>query len=281
MKELRVGDVHVSGLFGVGCLPFSAKGLDADRVRTLLRRFHAAGVRLLDTADVYGPDMNQPGQNERLLASALRGFTCSENFHIATKGGCISTGSKWIPRGTPEHLRRACEASLKNLNSDRIDLYQLHLPDPDVELEVSVEALAHLKAEGKIQHIGLCNVSVDEVSRALRVTEIKSVQINLNPLTFNPNSQRMIEFCKKNELLLIGHSPLGGLLHLDKLHSLPGLQSMAERYSCSTFSLLLAWQLSLGVFPIPGFSRLSTFEETCLGLGIELQAADIDSLKEL
>ncbi|MFO1120089.1 MAG: aldo/keto reductase [Rhodospirillales bacterium] len=172
------GDLTV-GRLGFGAMRLCGPGVwgepaDPAAVSCVLRRAVDLGVTLIDTADAYGPEVN-----ERQIAEAL--YPYPAGLVIATKSGLLRPGpGRWTPDGRPEHLRAACEASLRRLKLERIDLYQLHSPDPRVPFEDSVGTLAELQAAGKIRHIGLSNVSVDELRRARRIAPIASVQNRFN-----------------------------------------------------------------------------------------------------
>src|SRR3954463_12717701 len=153
---------------GLGCMPLSVPGRpdEAQAMRTI----HAAigaGVNLLDTADAYSDGEEDVGRGERLIARALRDVPAAERPLVATKGGHTRPGGRWELDGTPEHLRAACEASLRALETEAIDLYQLHAPDPNVPVEESVGTLADLQREGKIRHIGVSNFSLPQLERVM------------------------------------------------------------------------------------------------------------------
>src|SRR5712691_11260245 len=158
------GDLSVNR-FGFGAMRLTGPGIwgepeDREECKRVLRRALQLGINLIDTADSYGPEVS-----ERLIAETL--FPYPDELVIATKGGLTRPGpNRWVPDGRPEHLREACEGSLKRLRVDRIDVYQFHRPDPKVPFEESVGELVRLKDEGKIRHIGLSNVNVDELERA-------------------------------------------------------------------------------------------------------------------
>ncbi len=176
---LSIGTDIVTRRLGFGAMRLCGPSvwgepLDPPAAKRVLRRVVELGITLIDTADAYGPEVN-----ERLIADALHPYP--DHLVIATKDGLTRPRREaWIRNGRPEHLRSACEGSLRRLKLQRIDLYQLHAPDPAVALEESVGALADLQTEGKIHHIGLSNVSVDELRRALRLAPIVSVQNRYN-----------------------------------------------------------------------------------------------------
>src|SRR5207245_10943690 len=185
------GDLAVNR-FGFGAMRITGEGswcepADREECKRVLRRALELGINFLDTADSYGPEVS-----ERLIAETL--YPYPEELVIATKGGLLRPGpGQWEPDGRPEHLRAACEGSLKRLKVEQIDLYQLHRPDPKVPYEESVGALVELKNEGKIRHIGLSNVTTDHVEQAQQLTPIASVQHRYS--TYEPSSERVLAFC--------------------------------------------------------------------------------------
>ena len=167
----------------------------------LLHRAVELGVNFIDTAEAYGP-----GFNEELIASALHPY--NQGIVIATKGGIIKTAPDDIRAdGKPENLRRGCEASLKRLKVERIDLYQLHCPDPKVPFAESVGMLAKLQQEGKIRHIGLSNVTIDQIEAARRIVNIASVQNRLN--LAERNGEGVLDYCTEHDIAFIPYGPLG------------------------------------------------------------------------
>src|ERR687892_812021 len=162
----------------------------------VIRAALEAGVRLIDTADVYCLDDADIGHNERLVAEALRGWSGDRDaVLVATKGGLTRPGGRWERDGRPEHLRAACERSLRALGVERIGLYQLHAPDPAVPFEESVGALADLRGEGKVRWVGLSNVSVAQIRAAEAITPVASVQNRLNPYFREALESRVVQYC--------------------------------------------------------------------------------------
>lgn len=242
---------------GLGCMPMStSSGRDEDRG---VRAIHAAldaGVTLLDTADAYSLDEAEFGHNERLIAQALRGR--GEEVLVATKGGHVRRGADWELDGSPEHLRAACEESLRRLETDCIGLYQLHRPDPEVPFAESVGALRELRDEGKVRLVGLSNVHVAQLEEALSIVEVASVQNELSPRYPHPLANGEVEACAARGIAFLPWSPLGGIA---AAHEAPGrvapIREAAERHGVSPQRVTLAWLLSLAevVVPIPGASR--------------------------
>jgi pyridoxine 4-dehydrogenase len=192
------GDLVVNRL-GFGAMRLTEKGMwgepdDPEEARRVLRRAVELGVNLIDTADSYGSEVS-----ERLIAEALHPYR--DDLVIATKGGLTRPGGRWAPDGRPEHLRKACEGSLKRLRVEHIDLYQLHRPDPRIAFEDSVWALAVLRDEGKISHVGLSNVGVRELEIALDIVPVASVQNRYN--LSDRSSEAVLQACEREEVRFI------------------------------------------------------------------------------
>jgi aryl-alcohol dehydrogenase-like predicted oxidoreductase len=201
------GDLTVNRL-GFGAMRVTGRGIwgdppDRNEARAVLRRAVELGVNFIDTADSYGPDVS-----EELIAEALHPYP--EDLVIATKGGLVRPGpGQWDPDGRPEHLRQACEGSLRRLRLDQIALYQFHRPDPDVPLEDSIGTLVALKEEGKIRHIGLSNVNEDQLRRAQAMTAIVSIQNRYNP--GDRRSDTLVDLCEQEEMTFLPWAPIQNL----------------------------------------------------------------------
>ena len=217
------GDLTVHRL-GYGAMRITGDGIwgepaDRDGAKATLRRALELGVNFLDTADSYGPDVS-----ETLIAEALHPYP--DDLVIATKGGLERTGpGRWPTNGRPEHLRDACEGSLRRLRLDQIPLYQFHRPDPDVPLEDSIGALAELKDAGKVRHIGVCNVTEAQLRRAQRVTPIVSVQNRYN--VTDRSSETLVDLCEQEQLAFLPWAPI---LDLDRV---PLVKEVAERHGAT------------------------------------------------
>jgi len=209
-----------------------------------------------------------------LIAEALHPYP--EDLVIATKGGLVRPGpGRWEPNGRPPHLRKACEGSLRRLRVDQIDLYQFHRPDPKVPFEESVGALVQLKAEGKIRHIGLSNVSVEELERAQRLTPIVSVQNRYSLL--EQTSEALLRECEEQGLAFLPWRPIeGGAL------SGPVLE-IASRVHATPGQVALAWLLahSPATLLIPGTSKVTHLEENVAAAALTLAPADLAALDQL
>jgi pyridoxine 4-dehydrogenase len=235
---------------------------DRDRAKEALRRAVALDVNFIDTADSYGPEAS-----ERLIAEAL--YPYPEALVIATKGGLVRPGpGQWVPDGRPEHLRGACEGSLRRLRLDRIDLYQFHRPDPRVPIAESVGALAELKDEGKIRHIGVSNVTEQQFREAERVTAIVSVQNRYNVI--DRSSEPMLDLCDQEMLVFIPWAPI------EQTGTVPALMAAARRRGVTERQVALAWLLTRSpqVLPIPGSGDPEHVEQNIAAATIELTAAE-------
>jgi pyridoxine 4-dehydrogenase len=237
---ITIGDLTV-GRLGYGAMRITGEGIwgpprDHDEAIRVLRRAVELGVTLIDTADSYGPNVS-----EELIAEALHPYP--EGVVIATKGGKVRPGpGNWVDDGRPEHLREACDGSLARLRLDRIDVYQLHAPDRKVPLEESVGALKELQAEGKIRHIGLSNVTIDELERAEQIVPIVSVQ-NLYHAD-NRSSDDVLAACEERGIPFLPWFPLG-----------------AGKASSPVDALVELLQRSPVMLPIPGTSSVAHLEE--------------------
>ena len=240
-----------------------------------------AGVRLIDTADVYCLDDSDLGHNERLVADALRGWNGPRNeVLVASKGGLTRPGGRWERDGRPEHLRRACERSLRALGVDRIAIYQLHAPDPKVPFEESVGALADLRREGKIHSVGLSNVSVAQIRAAEAMVPIASVQNRLNPFFREALEEGVVAYCEERGIGFLAYSPVGGGRLNRKLPEHPVLLPMAAKLGVSAHALVLAWVLSRSpaVIAIPSARRLEHALDSVRAGELELSAEDLAAI---
>ena len=268
------GDLDVRRL-GYGAMRITGDGIwgppgDPEGAKRLLRRVVELGINLIDTADSYGPEVS-----ENLIAEALHPYP--DGLVIATKGGLRRTGpGQWPRDGRPERLKECCEASLRRLRLDRIDLYQLHSPDPQVPLEDSVGALKELQDEGKIRHVGVSNVSREELERARAVVEVVTVQNRYN-LT-ERHSESVLEACERDGLGFIPWFPLA----IGEL-ARPGgpLDDLARRHDAAPGQLALAWLLARSpvMLPIPGTASVEHLEENVAAQSIELDRDEVERLE--
>jgi len=262
------GDLSVNRL-GFGAMRITGEGIwgwppDRGNALEVLRRAVELGVDLIDTADAYGPETS-----ELLIAEALHPYP--KDLVIATKGGLTRPGpGQWVPNGRPEYLTRCVENSLKRLQLERIDLYQLHRIDPKVPMEESLGALKKMQEAGKIRHVGLSEVSPEEIDRARKVLPIVSVQNQYN--IGNRKWEKTLTYCEKEGLGFMPWSPIGGNRGLKD----NALEAAARDYHASVVQLALAWLLhrSPAMLPIPGTSSVAHLEENMAAAKLKLTAED-------
>ncbi|HXQ53607.1 MAG TPA: aldo/keto reductase [Stellaceae bacterium] len=261
VDRMGFGALHI---VGAGASSFGAPK-DRGEAAALLRHVVERGVRLIDTADSYGPHIS-----ETLIAEALHPYP--KGVVIATKGGLLRpSAGRWDADCRPAHLVAACEASLKRLKLERIDLYQLHTVDPKVPLEDSVGALVGLQRQGKIRHIGLSNVDKRQLARARKTATIVSVQNHYN--LADRSSDDMIDACAADGLAFLPWYPLHG-------RSGRGIDAIAKRHKTTTAQVALAWLLrrSPAVLPIPGTSSRAHFDENWAARDLALSEDEITAL---
>ncbi len=255
-------------------MPLSLQGRPTEDIALrVIRASLDAGVTLIDTADVYCLDDNDIGHNERLVAKALRSRSAQGNGVIlATKGGLTRPQGRWELNGRPEHLRTACDRSLKALGVERIDLYQLHAPDHDVPFAESVGALAELKRDGKIRWVGLSNVSVEQIKQAESIVPVATVQNRLNPFFREAVETGVVGYCAQRGIGFLAYSPVGGGRLNKKLPTHPVLRPIAQGHEVSPHSVVLAWVLSKGpnVIAIPGARRVEHAVDSTTAPAVEL-----------
>jgi len=240
-----------------------------------------AGVTLIDTADVYCLDDSDIGHNERLIARALSRWRGNrDEVIVATKGGLRRPGGRWENDGRPKHLRAACEQSLQALAVERIDLYQLHAPDPSVPLAESVGTLGDLQREGKVRWVGLSNVSVPEIREAQSVVPITSVQNRLNPFFREALTDGVVEYCTRAGVGFLAYSPTGGGRLNRKLPAHPVLRPMAARLGVTPHALVLAWVLarSPSVIVIPSARTVDHAVDSTTAAQLNLSEADLGAI---
>lgn len=268
---------------GLGGMPLSLAGrpLESESIRVIHAALEA-GVTLIDTADVYCIDDHDIGHNEKLIAAALAQWPRRREVVVATKGGLVRPGGAWLTRGNPRHLRSACEASLRALGVDAITLYQLHAPDDDVPLEESVGALADLRREGKIIHIGLSNVGVAEIRRAQAIAPIVSVQNRCSVFDRQDFRAGVIDHCAAEGLAYLAYSPVGGSRGKGRIAQDPVLQAVASALGVSPYRVALAWLLaaSPAILPIPGASRSESALDSAAAVQLRLDDAALARLRD-
>ena len=272
--EFLIGSDLLVTRLGFGTMRITGKGIwgqPADRAEAVrvLRRAVELGINFIDTADSYGP-----GVSEEIIAEAL--YPYPSNLVIATKGGFERPGpDRWVENGKPQHLRSSCEGSLRRLRLDRIDLYQLHRIDPKVPIEDQLGALKDLQAEGKIRHIGLSEVTVQQIQHARNIAPIVSVQ-NRYSLA-DRGSEDVLEYCEKEKIGFIPWFPLaaGQLSSGDS-----PLHRVAEQLAATPSQVALAWLLSRSpvLLSIPGTSSVAHLEENVAAAGLKI---DENKMQEL
>jgi pyridoxine 4-dehydrogenase len=268
---ITIGGGHTVNRLGFGAMRLTGRGIwgdppDRDEAKAVLHRAVELGVNFIDTADSYGPEVS-----ESLIAEALHPYP--DGLLIATKGGLERTGpGRWPSNGRPEHLKAACDGSLRRLRLDRIPLYQLHRPDPRVPLEDSVGALVELHQEGKIRHIGVSNVTVEELAAAQRLTPVVSVQNRYN--LGDRDSDPELEACEEQGLVFLPWAPI------QDLRGKRAVKQIAERHGVGTQQVALAWLLarSPAMLPIPGTGSISHLEENIAAAGIRLTPDEVSAL---
>jgi aryl-alcohol dehydrogenase-like predicted oxidoreductase len=266
---------------GLGAMPMALSGRPSEEQS--IRTIHAAldaGVNLIDTADAYCLGEDDVGHNERLIAKALQGRY--DDVIVATKAGHIRPGGAWEIDGRPEHVRAACEASLKALGTDRIDLYQYHRPDPTVPYAETVGAFKELQDEGKVRWIGLSNCTVEQLEEALGIADIVSVQNQLSLEYTSPLAKGEVDACTQREIAFLPWSPLGGIGNADGTGGVGPVRAAAEAHGVSPQQVALAWLLSLGptVIPIPGASRPESITDSARAVELELASEELDAITE-
>ncbi len=266
------GDLTVNRM-GFGAMRITGPGIwgdppDRDRAIATLRRIVELGVNFIDTADSYGPEVSEP-----LIAEAL--YPYPDDLVIATKGGLVRPGpNRWDADGRPEHLRQACEGSLRRLRLAQIPLYQLHRPDPKVPLAESVGAIAELKDEGKIRHVGLSNVTEDQFREAERIVPIVSIQNRFN--VSDRQSESMIDLCEQEDMVFLPWAPI------QQTDRRVAVAVAAERLGATEYQIVLAWLLAISpaILPIPGTGSPEHAEENVAAAAIELSRDEIEAISK-
>jgi aryl-alcohol dehydrogenase-like predicted oxidoreductase len=245
---------------------------ERESARAVLRRAVELGVNFIDTADAYGP-----ATDEVLIAEALHPYP--KGLVIATKGGIVRPSrERWDRDGRPEHLRAACEASLKRLRVERIDLYQLHAIDPNVPLEDSLGEIAKLQREGKVRHVGVSNFDADELARARKVVDVVSVQNRYN--VSDRSSDAVLAVCERDGLAFIPWSPLSQSPRDSHAGARAALEGWAKAHGVSFPQAAIAWLLarSPAMLPIPGTSSLAHLEENVAAAAVRLTDAEMRAI---
>ena len=269
--RVDIGDLIVNRL-GFGAMRITGSGIwgepaNHDGAIAVLKRAADLGVDFFDTADAYGPEVS-----ENLICEALYPY---DGLVIATKGGLTRQGPGiWTPDGSPAHLRDAVEGSLRRLKLKTIDLYQFHRPDPKVPFEESIQALVEIQKEGKIRHLGLSNVTVDQIKVAQSMTDIVSVQNRYN-IGISAASEDVLQYCQSQGIAFIPYFPIGG-----DGTNLDMLEGVAKKHNATVRQIALAWLLAHSpvMLPIPGTSSIEHLEENIAAADIKLDEQDLAEL---
>ena len=264
------GDLTVNRL-GFGAMRITGQGIwgeppDRERAKATLRQAVALDVNFIDTADSYGPEVS-----ETLIAETL--YPYPDDLVIATKGGLVRPGpGRWAPDGRPEHLREACEGSLRRLRLEQIALYQFHRPDPKVPLAESIGALVELKAAGKIRHIGVSNASESQLREAERITPVVSVQNRYNLV--DRESDPVVDVCNQEMLDFLPWAPI------QDADRIPAVLAAANSHRVSARQIALAWLLARSpqVLPIPGSGSPEHVAENVAATSIELTSSEEEAI---
>jgi aryl-alcohol dehydrogenase-like predicted oxidoreductase len=269
------GDLTVNRM-GYGAMRITGEGIwgppqDHDESIRVLKRAVELGVNFIDTADSYGPNVS-----EELIAEALHPYRAG--LIIGTKGGLLRTGpNQWPINSSPEHLREALEGSLKRLKLDQIDLYQLHRVDPEVPFEKTLEFLQQVQKEGLVKHIGLSEVTVEQIQKAQEYVKVVSVQ-NMYSVD-NRKWEAELEYCEQHDMAFIPWYPLSG----GNTQALDKLEQIGQKYNASKQQIALSWLLhrSPNILLIPGTSKVKHLEENVKAASISLSQEDMDALESL
>ncbi|HEY3940842.1 MAG TPA: aldo/keto reductase [Acidimicrobiales bacterium] len=264
------GDLTVNRL-GFGAMRITGQGIwgpppDRERAIATLRRAVELDVNFIDTADAYGPDVS-----EELIAEALHPYP--DDLVIATKGGLVRSGpGRWEADGRPEHLRQACEGSLRRLRLEQIPLYQFHRPDPDVPYEESIGALVALRDEGKVRHLGISNVNRSQLETAAGRSAAASVQNRYN--ASDRGSDALVDHCEREGIAFLPWAPI------QSPGDNPGVARAAEARGLSPHQVVLAWLLARSpqMLPIPGTSSPEHLVDNVAAAAITLSDAELEAI---
>jgi pyridoxine 4-dehydrogenase len=267
------GDLTVNRM-GFGAMRITGQGIwgpppDREKAKAAVRRAVDLGVNFIDTADSYGPEVS-----EELIAETL--YPYPDDLVIATKGGLARPGpGRWDADGRPEHLREACEGSLRRLKLDQIPLYQFHRPDPKVPIAESIGVLAQMRDEGKIRHIGVSNVSEQQLREMQKIVPVVSVQNRYN--LGDRSSEAMVDLCDSESIAFLPWAPI------QDSDELPPVLNAARRLGVSTRQVALAWMLgrSAQMLPIPGSGSAEHVAENIAAASLELTNDEANAILQL
>jgi len=283
MKERPLGPgAPPVSVVGFGGMPLSLDIRPSEsQAIEVLHASMDAGMTLIDTADVYCIDDNDIGHNERLIAKALGTWPGDrDSIVVATKGGLTRPGGAWERNGRPDHLRDACERSLKALGVEHIDLYQFHAPDPAVPFEESVGAISDLQQEGKVRWVGLSNVSVAEIQSAQEIVDVVTVQNRLSPFFREALTNGVVKYCDDNNIGFLAYSPVGGGRLNKKLPDHPVAVQIADAHGASSHAVVLSWVLAQGpsVIIIPGARTVEHALDSVAAADVVLSEAELGAI---
>ena len=266
------GDLTVNRM-GYGAMRITGSGIwgeppDREQAQAALRRALELDVNFIDTADSYGPEVS-----ETLIAETL--YPYPDGLVIATKGGFLRSGpGRWEPDGRPEHLREACEGSLRRLRLEQIDLYQFHTLDPKVPLADSIGALAELKAEGKIRHVGVSNLSAEQIGVAQGIVAVVSAQNRYN--VNDRSAEQVLDLSTQENLAFLPWAPI------QQTEKIAGVLNAAKRLGVSEQQVALAWLLARSpqVLPIPGSGSPEHVADNIAAAGLELTGEEFNAITD-
>lgn len=294
MKYTHLGNtgVRISAI-GLGAMSISLSNRPPEE--TAIKVIHRAldlGVCLIDTADSYCIDETDKHHNEKLIAKALKRYTGDfggsvnsiQEVIVATKGGLIRPHGDWVVHVEPSHIRKTIKESFEALGGEEpIPLWQLHAADPKYSIESTLVPVKEALDQGLIKYVGVSNLSVEQIQRAMRIIPIVSVQNQHNPWHRNPEFDGVLEFCEKNNLNFFPWSPVGGSHRFKRLLEIRPLTDLAQSKSCSVYSLILTWlrQKSPCVVPIPGATKISSIEDSVSSLNVHLSHNDMAKIDQI
>jgi len=269
---------------GLGGMSMSISGRpDETQSMGVIKAFVDGGGDFIDTANAYCLDDSDIGHNERLIAKALKKLNAHKRVTVATKGGLRRPQGAWVVDGSPAWLRQSCEKSLVDLSVEVITLYQLHAIDDKTRFSDTLGELVRLQCEGKILHIGLSNVSHEQLQNAIAHTKIISVQNRCNPFDQKDLKNGLISFCKENNIAYLAYSPVGGYSGHIRVLRQAALIDLAQKYSDSPYCIALAWLLGKGghIIPIPGASKVASITNSLRAASIKLDPNEIQVIDQL
>ena len=277
MTNRRIGDLEV-GPIALGGSPYGARDASEDDAsRAAIHVAIDAGMTLIDSALAY-TSLEEPAHADRIISDAIRTHQCGPGVVLATKGGHRRADDSWPKDARPEALRRDCEASLRAMERDVIDVYYLHWPDPAIPFDEQVGGLAELRAAGLIRHIGLSNVDVEQLEIATAIAPVAAVQNPYSPL--RPD-RRTLRYCEDRGIAFVAYSPLGGstaAANADR--ELPAFAEVATAHGVSTQRVILAWLLAQSpvMIPIAGATQPATIRDSASAANLDLSPDEVARL---